>query len=112
MVGKRGTAPDAMSWDKDGILKTRPPTLHLVVDHVSIPGPPGFLDSTWCSLSSLPITQEDVAVWPFSVNILIELTTFLATLHWPQGGQDMGKFGISFLELLNLFEQNIGRTSL
>ena len=98
--GKRGTAPDAVTWDKDGILRTRTPTLRLTVDHASMPGPPSFLDSSWCSLSSLLITQEDVAGWPQSVNILIEFTSFLATLQWPQGGEDLGKFGASYFELL------------
>ena len=33
---------------------------------------------------------------------------FLGTLHWPTGGDDLGHFGISFLELLILFEQWAG----
>ena len=52
----------------------------------------------------LPITQDDVAVWPFSVNTLIEFSSFLASLHWPQGDIDLGKFGVSYFELLLMFE--------
>ena len=78
--GFGGTAPDAMVWDKGGIVKTRTPSFRLIVDHATIPGPPGFVSSTWCTLFPLPITQEDVAVWPYSVNILLVFSSFLAAL--------------------------------
>ena len=42
----------------------------------------------------------DMAAWPYSVGILIGFTSFLNTLHWPAGSDDMGHFGVSFLELL------------
>ena len=71
--GIGGTAFDAKISDKGGIFKTCSSTLRITVDHVSLPGPLGFLNSSWCGLSSLPITHEDVAVWPVSVNILLEL---------------------------------------
>ena len=64
----------------------------------------GFLDSTWCTLHPLPITPDDVAVWPYSVDILLVFSSFLVSLHWPQGSPDLGKFGISYLELLLMFE--------
>ena len=35
----------------------------------------------------------------------IKFTSFLGTLHWPTGGDDLSHFGISFLELLILSEQ-------
>ena len=47
--------------------------------------------SSWCSLFHSLTTQEDVAVWPHSVTILLEFTSFLAALHWPQGADDSGK---------------------
>ena len=53
---------------------------------------------------SLPITKDDVAVWPYSVDILLVFSSFLASLHWPQSAPDLGKFGISYLELLLMFE--------
>ena len=56
-----------------------------------------FLSRTWCTLYPLPITQDDVAVWPYSVNILLVFSSFLASLHWPQSAPDLGKFGISYL---------------
>ena len=102
--GFGGTAPDAMVWDKGGVVKTRAPSFRLIVDHATLPGHPGFLSSTWCTLNPLPITQEDVAVWPYNVNILFVFSSFLASLHWPQGNPDFGKIGISYFELLLMFE--------
>ena len=102
--GFGGTAPDAMVWDKGGVVKTRAPSFRLIVDHATLPGPPGFLSSTWCTLYSLPVTHADVAVWPYSVNIFLGCSSFLASLHWPQGDSDMGKFGVSYFELLLMFE--------
>ena len=102
--GFGGTALDAMVWDKDGIVKTRAPSFRLIVDHATLPGPPEFLSSTWCTLNSLPITQDGVAVWPYSVDILLVFSSFLASLHWPQGTSDLGKLGISYFELLLVFE--------
>ena len=102
--GFGGTATDAMVWDKGGIVKTRTPSSRLVVDHATLPGFPGFLGSTWCTLYPLPITQDDVSVWLNSVDILLVFSSFLASLHWPQGNPDLGKFGISYFELLLMFE--------
>ena len=96
--GKGGTAPDAMIGDKSGILKPRLSSLRSIVDHASLPGPRGFQDSSWCGLSSSLVIEEDVAVRPYGgVIVLLGFTTFLASLHWPQG-VDLGKFGISYLE--------------
>ena len=35
-------------------------------------------------------------------------SSFLGTLHWPSGYADLGHFGVSFLEILILFEQWAG----
>ena len=32
-------------------------------------------------------------------------TTFLGTLHWPAGADDMEHSGVSYLEIVILFEQ-------
>ena len=50
----------------------------------------------------------DVAAWPYSVGILCKFSAFLGTLHWPAGTADVGHFGVSFLEVLALFEQWAG----
>ena len=97
-----------MIWDKGSVLKPRASSLRVIVDHASLPGPPEFLDSSWCSFFLFPITQKDVSVWPYSVSILLEFSSLLATLHWRQDAADLGKFGISYFELLIMFEQHAG----
>ena len=54
------------------------------------------------------ITGADISAWPYSIGILVRFTSFLCTLHWPSGSVDLGHDGISFLELLILFEQWAG----
>ena len=44
----------------------------------------------------------------YSVDILLVFSSFLASLHWPQGTPDLGKFGISYFELLMMFEVKTG----
>ena len=67
-----------------------------------------FLNNSWVQVDSGRISGADIAAWPYSVGILIRLTSFLNTLHWPSGATDFGHFGVSFLELLILFEQWAG----
>ena len=102
--GFGGTAPDAMVWD----VKARSSSFRLIVDHAALPGPPNFLNSTWCKIDSLPITPDDVAARPYSVDILLVFSSFLASLHWPQDTSDLGKFGISYFELILMFEVYTG----
>ena len=45
----------------------------------------------------------DFAAWPYRVGILCKLTSLLGTSHWPVGSEDLGHFGVSFLELLIFF---------
>ena len=40
--GYGGTAPDAMVWDRGGLVKPRASSLRIIVDHATLPGPPGF----------------------------------------------------------------------
>ena len=50
------------------------------------------------------ITVEDVRVWPYSVSLLVKVSAFLGTLHWPAGAVDFGVGGVSFVEMLILYE--------
>ena len=75
------------------------------VDLASLPGPHGFLNSSWDQVAAGRIAGADIAAWPYSVSILVEFTSFLGTSHWPSASVDLGHFGVSFLELLILFEQ-------
>ena len=106
--GKGGTAPDPLVWDQGSRPEVRKLHIGVNVDLASLPGPPGFLNSSWIQVDAGHITGADISAWPYSVGILVRFTSFLGTLHWPSGSVDLGHFGISFLELLILFEQWAG----
>ena len=101
--GRGGTAPDLLVWDQGGRKKARRTDMRVNVDLASLPGPPGFLGGPWIQVDAGHISGADVAAWPYSVGILCKFTDFLATLHWPICSEDMDHFGVSLLELLNLF---------
>ena len=106
--GKGGTATDPLVWDQGSRPKVRKLAIRVTVDLASLPGPSGFLNSSWVQVDSGRITGADIAAWPYSVGIFIRFTSFLATLHWPSGSVDFGHFGLPFMELLILFEQWAG----
>ena len=106
--GKGGTVPDPLVWDQGGPKNARRLAIRVNVDLASLPGPPGFLHSSWVQVSAGRINGADIAAWPYSVSILIRFTSFLNTLHWPSGTEDFGHCGVSFWELLILFEQWAG----
>ena len=56
-------------------------------------------------LSRVLMLLLGLTVSAFCANLLFFLKS---TLHWPSGTEDFGHFGISFLELLILFEQWAG----
>ena len=95
--GKGGTAPDPLVWDQGSRPKVRKLAIRVNVDLASLPGPSGFLNSSWIQVGAGHITGSDIAAWPHSVGILVRFTSFLGTLHWPSGSVDLGHFGISFL---------------
>ena len=76
-----------MPWfgTKVVLSKLVPPSFCLIVDNATLPGPPGFLSSTWCTLYPLLITQEDVAVWPYTVNILVVFSFFFGLFALASG---------------------------
>ena len=73
-----------------------------------MPGPVGIWDGNWVSFGVSSITAEDVRVWPYSVSLLVKVSAFLGTLHWPAGAVEFGVGGVSFVELLILYEQWAG----
>ena len=105
---KGGTALDPLVWDQGRRPKVRKLAIRVNVDLASLLGPPGFLNNSWVQVDAGRITDVDIAAWPYSFGIFVRFTSFLRTLHWPSGSIDLGHFGISFLELLILFEQWAG----
>ena len=79
--GKGGTAPDPLVWDQGSKPKVRKLDNRVNVDLASLPGPPGFLNSSWIQVDAGHITGADISAWPFCVGILVRFTSFLGTLH-------------------------------
>ena len=105
--GKGGTAPDPLVWDQGAGLRFVSLLSRLMLILLLLLALLVFF-ITLGFRSLLVITGADIAAWSYSVSVMIRFTSFLATLHWPSGAEDFGHFGISFLELLILFEQWAG----
>ena len=80
----------------------------LFVTLLFLPGPVGIWDGDWVSFGVSGITAEDVRVWPYSVSLLVKVSAFLGTLHWPAGPVEFGVGCVSFVELLILYQQWAG----
>ena len=50
------------------------------------------------------ICVDDIAHWPYTPGLLVKWVAFIGTLHWPVAGADLGVGGISYVELLILYE--------
>ena len=101
--GWGGVAPDPLVWSAGARPKRRRP-LCAVRDRAFWPGPPGIWDSEWVTFPASGICADDIAHWPYTPGILEKWETFLGTLHWPDGGADPGVSGVSYVELLILYE--------
>ena len=101
--GVAGPALDPLVWSSGGAPKRRR-VVHAVRDRAFLRGPAGIWDGGWGVVAVTHITCHDVELWPYSVSVLVKWVAFLKTLHWPQGGLDLGVGGISFEELLILYE--------
>ena len=93
--GKGRSAPDPLVWDQGAPRNVRKTDIRVNVDLASLPGPCGFLNGLGCMFTGGCITG-------------LKFTAFLGYLHWPVGAVDMGHFGVSFLEILILFEHWAG----
>ena len=98
-----GTPPDPLVWSV-GALPKRRRLVHVVRDLAMFSGPPASWASGWINVPASAVSAEDVAHWPCSVSLLVKWVTFLGSLHWPVGGADLGGGGVSFVELLFLYE--------
>ena len=75
------------------------------------PGPESLWTSVWRSTQRAEVTEDDIRAWTFSVGLLVNVSHFLATLRWPEGAHDLGVGGVSYLELLLLYEKWAGERS-
>ena len=75
-----------------------------VRDRAFLPGPLGIWDSDWVNVPTSAVCAADIAQWPYTAGLLFKWVSFFGSLHWPAGGMDLGVGGISYLELLILYE--------
>ena len=61
-------------------------------------------DSHWVHVPAPAICAEDVALWPYTPRLLEKWVSFLGSIQWPVGGLDLVVGGISYVELLTLYE--------
>ena len=101
--GFAGTAPVPMVWSV-GSLPKRRRLVHAVRDLAMLPGPPAIWLGDWVASSSAVVGVDDVAEWPYSTSLLVKWVSFLGSLHWPAHGGDLGVGGVSYVELLILYE--------
>ena len=97
--GRDGTAPDPSASSAG-----RRRLVHAVRDRAFLPGQPGIGDSEWFTVSATAICADDIAHRPYSPGLLVKWVAFLGTLYWLAGGADLGVGGISYVELLILYE--------
>ena len=98
-----GTAPNPLVWSA-GSLPKRRRDVDAVRNFAFLPGPVGIWSGDWVSFAVSGITVDDVRVWPYSVSLFVKMSAFLGTLHWPAGAVDFGVGGVSFVEMLILYE--------
>ena len=69
---------------------------------------PATWESEWVAGPPVTFGADDVAHWPYTPGLLVKWVAFLGSLHWPVGGVDLGVGGISYVELLILYELSAG----
>ena len=102
-----GLAPDPMVWSAGGKQKRRRP-IEAVREFAMLPGPQRLWVGGWFRWPVINITVDDVARWPFSPGSLVKLAAFLSGLSWPAEVVDLGAGGVSYVELLILYERWAG----
>ena len=99
-----GTAPDPLVWSA-GALPKRSRVGGEERGLAILPGPPSLWRSEWIRALFTEVTDDDdVSAWPYSVSLLVKFVAFLGILHWPVAGDDLGRGGMSYVEMLILFE--------
>ena len=100
--GGAGTSIDPLVWSAGSAPKKRRVAVR---DRAHLPGPPDLLVGAWVAVAATPITCRDIdEVWPYSVGMLVMWVAFLHSLHWPADGCSLGVGGVSYVELLILYE--------
>ena len=98
-----GTAPDPTVWCTGAAAKRAKPR-EAVCDFAAAPGPDALGLNGWFCVASSPLASDDFDLWPYSTGLFIQFSAFLGSLHWPSEGGDLVMGGVSFIEVLFLYE--------
>ena len=101
--GSSGIAPDPLVLSASAHPKRRR-LVHAVRDRAFLPGPPGIWDGGWVNIPASAISADDIAHWSYTTSLLVKWVAFLGSQHWHAGGLDLGVGGVSYVELLILYE--------
>ena len=105
--GCGGRAPDPLVWSAGGKVKRKRP-VEAIRDYAMLPGPQRLWTGSWVHWPVIEISDRDLVNWPFSPGSLVKLAAFLSSLSWPGEVDDMGPGGISYIEMLILYERWAG----
>ena len=102
-----GSAPHPIVWDR-GRQPKRRGVLQAVREFALVPGPPDLWRHGSVGWPAFHVDEADVAVWPYSAGMMVKQFAFLCSLHWPAVVGDLAGSGISYVELLILYERWAG----
>ena len=104
--GRRGegTAPDPLVWCS-GAKGKRRRVVEAVRDFAMLPGHQRLWVGGWQRWPVFTIPGDDVGRWPFSVGALVKVAAFFSNLSWPTEVSDLDKWGVSYVELVILYER-------
>ena len=102
--GREGLAPDPLVWSAGALPRTRRLALAVRDWAFFCLGRLVFGIRSWVNIPASAICAKYIAHWPYTAGLLVKWVSFLGTLHWPAGGLDFGVGGISYVELLILYE--------
>ena len=101
--GHTGIALHPTVWSEGRLPKRRKVVL-FAWEYAWVPGPLGRRRHGSLGWPCIGVTAADVRCCLFSVSILVKLCAFLGSLHCPSTVEDLGVGGVSYVELLILYE--------
>ena len=105
--GHAGVALHPTVWSGGGPAKVRRVRIS-AWEFAWVPGPVGLWRHGSVGWPSIEVCDDDVEFWPYSTGLLVKFCSFLSSLHWPSTVDDLGVGGVSYVELLILYERWAG----
>ena len=104
----REAVPHTLRSGLLGVRQKRRRVVEAVRVFAMLPGPQSLWAGGWLKWPDVLVSARDVDRWPFSVGALVKPAAVLSSLSWPGDISDLGKWGISCVELLILYERWAG----